>query len=312
MGLRMLARKLSRAWEVFAPAKLNLYLEVLGRRDDGFHELETLMSPIRLFDRLEWRPALSRDAGRFSLRLNPSSAAAIGESVPTDERNLVWRAAHLLAAAAGKKPTGEIVLTKRTPAQAGLGGGSSDAAAALVLCNAAWGIDYSRTRLSEMAAQLGSDVPFFLAGQTAVCRGRGERIEPVAGTPRLDVVVVCPPAGVPTAAAYRELAAQPLDSSLQQESSRRLEALLKNLQSGSLGVAGTWMTNRLQSAAARLCPWIERLGMAFASIGCHAHLLTGSGSAYFGIMRSARQARRAAGLLSAANLGTVFATSTCR
>jgi 4-diphosphocytidyl-2-C-methyl-D-erythritol kinase len=312
MGLRMLARNLSRAWEVFAPAKLNLYLEVLGRRDDGFHELETLMSPIRLFDRLEWHPNLGRDAARFSLRLDPSSAAAIGESLPTDERNLVWRAARLLADAAGIEPRGEILLTKRIPAQAGLGGGSSDAAAALVLCNAAWGISYSRTRLSELAAQLGSDVPFFLAGQTAVCRGRGELVEPVAGTPRLDVVVVCPPEGVPTAAAYRELAAQPLDSALQQESSRRLEALLKNLQSGALTAAGISMTNRLQSAAARLCPWIERLGMAFASIGCCAHLLTGSGSAYFGIMRSARQARRAAGLLSAANLGTVFATSTCR
>jgi 4-diphosphocytidyl-2-C-methyl-D-erythritol kinase len=312
MGLRMFARNLSRAWEVFAPAKLNLYLEVLGRRDDGFHELETLMAPIRPYDRLEWRPNGSEDAAGFALRLDSSASAEIRKSVPTDQRNLVWRAAHLLAEAAGVEPAGEIVFTKRIPAQAGLGGGSSDAAAALVLCNAAWGIGYSRTRLSELAAQLGSDVPFFLVGRTAVCRGRGERVEQVAGMPRLNVVVVCPPEGVPTAAAYQELAAQPANSAPQQESSRRLEGLLKNLQSGSLAAAGPWMTNRLQSAAARLCPWIERLGIAFASIGCCAHLLTGSGCDYFGIMRSDRQARRAAGLLSAANLGTVFATSTCR
>jgi 4-diphosphocytidyl-2-C-methyl-D-erythritol kinase len=306
----MYARNVGTAWKVFAPAKLNLYLEILGRRDDGFHELETLMTPIRLYDRLEWRPTTGSQSSRFSLRLNQLSSQSVRSSVPTGARNLVWRAAELLAQTAGREPTGEITLTKRIPAQAGLGGGSSDAAATLALLNAAWGIGYSTARLSELASQLGSDVPFFLAGRTAVCRGRGEILEPVS-SPRLSIVVVCPPSGVPTAAAYRELDAQPVNSAPQQESARRLEALLKNLQSGSLTAAGRWMSNRLQSAAARLCPWIERLGMSFASIGCCAHLLTGSGSAYFGVKRSARQARRAAGLLSAANLGTVIATSTC-
>jgi 4-diphosphocytidyl-2-C-methyl-D-erythritol kinase len=308
----MYARNVGAAWEIFAPAKLNLYLEVLGRREDGFHELETLMSPIRLYDRLQWRSHGEDWSEPFSLRLDPFSSSGPRENVPSDERNLVWQAAHLLAEVAGREPTGEITLTKRIPMQAGLGGGSSDAAAALVLLNAVWRTGLSSSRLSELAARLGSDVPFFLADQLAICRGRGERVELVDRSRRLNVVVACPPVGVPTAAAYCELDAQPVHSAPRQESARRLEALLKNLQTGSLAAAGRWMSNRLQSAAERLCPWIRQLGMAFASTGCYAHLLTGSGSAYFGIMRSARQARRVAGLLSAANLGTVFATSTCR
>jgi 4-diphosphocytidyl-2-C-methyl-D-erythritol kinase len=223
----------------------------------------------------------------------------------------VWQAVDLLARVAGVEPTGRFTLTKRIPAQAGLGGGSSDAAAALMLANAAWGINYPVARLQVLAARLGSDVPFFLAGQSAVCRGRGERLQPVV-VPRLSVVVVVPPVGISTAAAFDALAAGPVEGGTRTESQRRVANLLRDLARGSLATAGRWMTNSLQPAATRLCPWIGRLGMAFASCSCFAHLLTGSGSAYFGVMRSARHARRAAGLLSSANLGTVFATATCR
>jgi len=298
------------AWEAFAPAKLNLYLEVLGKRDDGFHELETLMAPIRLYDRLQWTPG-DQTASGFSLRFDPSTPAALQAAVPVDRRNLVWQAAELLARDAGVSATGEFVLTKRIPSQAGLGGGSSDAAAALVLANAAWGLDYSRSKLSRLAAQLGSDVPFFLAGRSAICRGRGERVEPVANFPRLDVVVAVPPEGVSTAAAFQALAAAPAAPSHPPDSRSRLSRLLDLLQSGSLAAAGRWMTNGLQSVAAELCPWIRRLGTAFASTSCHGHMLTGSGSAYFAVMRSARHARRVAAELSSRNLGTVFASATC-
>jgi 4-diphosphocytidyl-2-C-methyl-D-erythritol kinase len=308
----MYARHVAAAWEILAPAKLNLYLEVLGRRDDGFHELETLMSPICLYDRLVWRPPHPDTPLRFALRHDPSTPLAVQQAAPADERNLVWRAADALATAAGMEPFGEITLTKRIPAQAGLGGGSSDAAATLVLLNGAWSLGYPSSRLEKIAAQLGSDVPFFLAGRSAICRGRGEDVNPLAHLLRLNAVVVCPPEGISTIAAFRELDSQPAPMTQRQDSSRRLETLLQSLQAGALAAAGRWMTNRLQSAAGHLSPWVDRLGMAFASTGCYAHLLTGSGSAYFGIMRSARHARRVASLLSAANLGTVFATSTCR
>jgi 4-diphosphocytidyl-2-C-methyl-D-erythritol kinase len=165
----MYARRIGDAWEALAPAKLNLYLDVLGRRADGFHELETLLAPIRLYDRLVWRPHRNDGSTDFAFSCDPASAAALVDLAPANERNLVWRAVDLLATTAGCAPRGSFVLTKRIPVQAGLGGGSSDAAAALVLANSAWEIDYPLTKLSEIAAQLGSDVPFFLAGQTAVC-----------------------------------------------------------------------------------------------------------------------------------------------
>lgn len=310
----MYARKIGEVWEALAPAKLNLYLDVLGRRDDGFHELETLLAPIRLYDRLEWRPAAD-SAAPFSLSYDPAVSARVAELAPPDERNLVWRAIELLAQSAGCRSHGAFTLTKRIPIQAGLGGGSSDAAAALVLANAAWGVDYSISQLGDLAAQLGSDVPFFLAGQSAVCRGRGERVEPLAAMPRLDLVVVAPRAGVSTAAAFQKLDAphwKPAASATAEAPSERLSHLLEVWRRGAVNGAAQLMTNSLQGVAIELCPVLERIGTLFARLGCHAHQLTGSGSAYFGVMRSARHARRAASILASANLGTVFATATCR
>jgi 4-diphosphocytidyl-2-C-methyl-D-erythritol kinase len=194
----------------------------------------------------------------------------------------------------------------------GLGGGSSDASSSLLAGNAAWGLNYSRPRLMELAAQLGSDVPFFLAGQAAVCRGRGERVEPVGPLPRLDVVVVKPPAGVATAEAYQRLQAGPVSPAAAKYSAGRLAELLACFERGSLARAGRLMTNRLQAAAAGLCGWIDRLRRALADAGCYAHLMTGSGSACFGVMRSTRQARRTAALLRARGFGSAFASATCR
>lgn len=307
----MYARKIGEIWEALAPAKLNLYLDVLGRRDDGFHELETVMTPIRLYDRLQWRPSAAEARAPFTLTYDPSTASGAAALAPPDERNLVWRAIELLSRTAGCQPHGAFTLTKRIPIQAGLGGGSSDAAAALVVANAAWGVGYSNAGLAELAAQLGSDVPFFLAGQSAVCRGRGERIEPLADLPRLNVVVVAPRAGVSTAAAFQTLNAPRWNQSGDIPATS-LPQLLDDWRRGALDRAARRMTNSLQDVALQLCPAIKRIGMAFAALGCYAHQLTGSGSAYFGVMRSARHARRAASILSSADLGTVFATATCR
>src|SRR5688500_12912001 len=152
MGLRMYPRKMGTAWEIFAPAKLNLYLDVLGRRNDGFHELETLMAPIRLYDHLRWEPRDSAGSSAFSLGYHSTTSTQFQAVAPADTSNLVWRAIDLLAKSAGVNPTGQVTLTKRIPAQAGLGGGSSDAAAALLLANAAWGLGYSQNQLSGLAA----------------------------------------------------------------------------------------------------------------------------------------------------------------
>ena len=308
----MYARRIGDAWEALAPAKLNLYLDVLGRRTDGFHELETLLAPIRLYDRLVWSPRGADGSTDLALAYDPSSPSRLTAAAPADERNLVWRAVALLAQTAGVQPQGSFTLTKRIPIQAGLGGGSSDAAAALALANKAWGINYPTARLSELAAQLGSDIPFFLAGQSAICRGRGERVEPVAAMPRLNVVVCAPATGVSTVECFQQLNAPAWDGAANRPHGGRLAELIERLQRGTIAAALQRIGNSLQLPALQLCPAIERVGAAFAALGCYAHQLTGSGSAYFGVMRTARQARRAAALLAAANLGTVFATATCR
>jgi 4-diphosphocytidyl-2-C-methyl-D-erythritol kinase len=308
----MLARKFGSAWETLAPAKLNLYLEVLGRRPDGFHEVETLMAPIRIYDQLRWEPSKVGELPALALNYHPSTPPAYQDSAPPTRENLVVRAAEALGTSAGVQPTGQITLLKQIPPQAGLGGGSSDAAAALVVANAAWGIHYPAPRLAEIAARLGSDVPFFLAGQSAVCRGRGELVEPVAGIPRLDVVVVKPPFGLATGDVYRLLNAGPASAFRRGSPDTPLAVLIEEMRHGAVYRAARLMKNRLAAAAASVCHWIAEIGAVFDRLSCPGHSMTGSGSAYFGVMRSARHARRAAGMLSSRKLGTVFATATCR
>jgi 4-diphosphocytidyl-2-C-methyl-D-erythritol kinase len=330
----MRARRSGSTWEIFAPAKLNLYLDVLGRRDDGFHELDTLMTPLRLYDHLQWEPAepavhdSAVASASFSLQYHPATPREFPPAAPPDASNLVWRAFHLLAKTAGTEPHGRAVLLKRIPVQAGLGGASSDAAAALLLANEAWGIHYPVSRLAPLAAELGSDVPFFLAGGPAICRGRGERVEPVAGLPRLNVVVAKPPIGVSTPAAFAALNAAAVSTGAARDSQARLQILVDNLRSGAIGRAARRMTNRLENAAMSLTPWIGALREALAGCGAWGHLMTGSGSAYYGVMRSARQARQVAHWLAALRIdastigsppiglsplrATVFATATCQ
>jgi len=161
----MFPYKVGSAWEIFAPAKLNLYLEVLGPRADGFHALETLMVPVRVYDQLLWHDCDGPATGdQLTLRVRSvlSNRGQADLHLSDVSNNLVLRAARLLAETAGIAPRGRFDLIKRIPIQAGMGGGSSDAAAALLLANQAWGIGYSREQLQPLAAQLGSDVPFFL------------------------------------------------------------------------------------------------------------------------------------------------------
>ena len=306
----MLARQAGRAWEVLAPAKLNLYLEILGRRDDGYHEVDTLMTPVRLFDRLSW--TAGDDGAPAALPSDPATPRDLMDAAPADGANLAWRSIELLAREAGVAPRGQFRLLKRIPVQAGLGGGSADAAAALVLANAAWGLNFDRARLAALAARLGSDVPFFLAGGPAICRGRGEYVEPVADLPRLNFVIVKPAAGVSTVAAFQALGAQSASPAAAEVSHKRVGEIVDNLRKGRVARAGRLMVNRLEAAAVRLCPAIGLAAAAVASSGCAARQLTGSGAAYFGIATTARQARQIARRLAARGLGQAFAVATYR
>jgi 4-diphosphocytidyl-2-C-methyl-D-erythritol kinase len=299
----MVLQRTETGWAVLAPAKLNLYLEVLGRRDDGFHEVETLVAPVRLYDEVRLR----KSAAGFHLTL--SEPRYVGDAVPSDASNLVVRAVRLLAERAGYDGAATIHLLKRIPAMAGLGGGSSDAAAALVAANAAWQLGWSVDRLTAVAAELGSDVPFFLVRGAAVCRGRGDRVESVEVPAGLPCVIVQPSAGLSTAEVYSHLVPS---QTYAHESGARLNRLIQILRAGDWRGLSYRMCNRLQAAAAQLSPWVHRLVEAFSRLPFIAHQLTGSGSAYFGLCRTARQAQALGRELASRQLGRVFVTSTCR
>ncbi len=177
-----------------APAKINLWLRILRRREDGFHELETRMATIGLADRLEFRAGEPGDGLRFSCS---------DPGLPGDESNLVVRAVRSLEGETGRGLDVAIALEKRIPHGAGLGGGSSDAAATLLGVNALFELGLGEEKLRELAAGIGSDVPFFLKGGVCDCRGRGERAEPVDGVEVPPVFLVKPPFSVPTPWAYQ-------------------------------------------------------------------------------------------------------------
>src|SRR5262245_43325190 len=181
----MHVRRLGTQIEITTPAKINLFLEVLARRPDGFHEIETLLAAVTIWDTLHFAPDAS---GRIALSCR-WAAEHSGGDIPADQDNLVWRAAALLRERAAVAAGASIHLIKRIPAAAGLGGASSDAAATLVAANLAWRLNWRREQLCELAAELGSDVPFFLTRGAALASGRGERLAEL-GVPRLHIALV--------------------------------------------------------------------------------------------------------------------------
>jgi 4-diphosphocytidyl-2-C-methyl-D-erythritol kinase len=291
---------------VHAPAKLNLFFEVGAKRADGYHEIETLMCPIDLYDTLCFAEDQS---GPLELRCGSvfRFVGTTGEepiALPEGRDNLVFRAVELLRGRAGVAFGARLRLLKRIPTAAGLGGGSSDAAAALAVANAGWNLHWPPAKLAEVAAEIGSDVPFFFAGGPAICRGRGEQIERIEPGGPLHFVVVRPPAGLSTAAVYaaHRPAAVP----------KGVRDFAEAFRRGDAGQIGRLLFNRLASAAAELSPWIERLQEEFSRLDCLGHGMTGSGTAYFGLCRHARQATRMARYLEARSVGSVFAVRNCR
>jgi len=285
-----------------APAKLNLSLAVLARRPDSFHEIESLMVPVSLYDALT--VAASPTPGirltvRFGGRLARPEGRPLVRDVPTDASNLVVRGARLLAHAAGEARGMDIELVKEIPSGAGLGGGSSDAAAALLAAADAWGIDWPRERLADLAAELGSDVPFFLVGGPAIATGRGETLVPVAGIPPLHAVIACPASGLSTAAVY----ARCVPAEADRGGARRL---VERLEAGDLGGAFERMHNTLEKSAIDLSPDVGRLLAALRDAGAGRPMLTGSGSACFAVCQSQPAAAALAARLEAGGWPGVF------
>jgi 4-diphosphocytidyl-2-C-methyl-D-erythritol kinase len=258
-----------------APAKINVHLAVGPLRDDGYHDLQTVFLAVSLFDTVTVRTG---DGLSLTVTGEGAEAAAGVDRVPTDRRNLVWRAAELLAEHAGVKPQAAIAIAKSIPAAAGLAGGSADAAAALVALDALWNTGATRGDLAELAAQLGSDVPFSLLGGVALGSGRGERLSPVLGRRASHWVLGIAGEGLSTPAVYAELdrlrAAGRVPDGAGPPSPQPVVAALTGGPTGALAAA---LANDLQAPALSLRPELRRGLRAATEAGAAAALISGSG-----------------------------------
>jgi 4-diphosphocytidyl-2-C-methyl-D-erythritol kinase len=261
---------------VRAPAKVNLFLEVLGKRPDGYHEIVTFLAAVRLCDILEFTEESSGD-----IRLTCNDPA-----LPVGPENLIWRAADLLRRRAGVDHGVHIHLTKRIPAAAGLAGGSSDAAATFQGLNQLWGLRLATPELMDLASRLGSDIPFFFATPAAWCTGRGEHVMPAPLITPLHLVLACPGVGLATAEVYRGVTVPAAPCSP--------EALRRALAGGEPEAIGAALHNRLQPVAERLCPEVAVLRDLFVRLAPAGHLMSGSGSCYFAVCRSRAEAEHLA------------------
>ena len=255
------------------PAKLNLTLHILGKRPDGFHELESWVAPIGLFDDLR---VDSSDA--ISLAVTPVNAA------PTDESNLVIKAARLLAAQTGSQCGANIHLGKRIPSGAGLGGGSSDAAHALVVLNQLWNTECPQSQIDQLAAQLGSDVPLFLRNRQVIMRGRGEVLEDVRQPWQGWAVLVMPSFAIATADVYRAY----------QATSDRTDSISNQPERFSHARAAAdlmpLLFNDLESAAFIIEPRLKAMHKRINGHENRIVRMTGSGSAMFSLFDSENHA----------------------
>lgn len=279
---------------VRAFAKVNLDLRVLGTLPDGYHEVRTILQSVALHDTVTFEP-----------RRGPLEIVCDAPGVPLDARNLVWKAlalVHRRVRGRAGEPSGlRVTIEKRIPSEAGLGGGSSDAAAALLAASALWRLDLDLPSLARLGAHLGADVPFFLAGGTALGTGRGDDVSPLPEPPPTPLVILKPRFGVATAEAYRWVDD---DHRLRaRRSRRRLPASWPAWAAGA--------TNDMEAPVARRQPGIRRAVQALTRAGADYAAMSGSGSAVFGVFSDLDAARRAERALAGGEW-TVLRTRTLR
>jgi 4-diphosphocytidyl-2-C-methyl-D-erythritol kinase len=265
--------------EKHSPCKVNLLLNILGRRPDGFHELETIFHPVRLYDRLTFKRASNE------VQLTCNLAA-----LPTDGSNLVHRAATQFLATANLRDGVRIHLEKQIPLAAGLGGGSGNAATTLLGLNELFDQPLNDAQLHAIAATLGSDVNFFLQSKPALATGRGEQVVSLEDFPALrgaSFFLVHPGFGISTPWAYRELARFP---TAQKGEPGRAQHLIELLRSNDLAAAGQKFYNSLEAPALEKYPVLALYQEFFRANGAAATLMSGSGSTTFAIFPSGSSA----------------------
>ena len=272
-----------------APAKVNLFLEILGKRDDGYHEIETIMQEIDLADSLQFEETQEG----VTLECND-------KNIPANQDNLVCKAANLILEECGIKKGVLINLEKNIPVGAGLGGGSSDAATTLKALNSLWKIGLNNEELMEFAAKLGSDIPFFINGKTALCRGRGELITPVEVRNRMDYIILFPRVHISTETIYKNLK---IDLTKKRKD---VSFFLDALKYSEVASISKLLFNRLEEIIFATYPDLLQVKSTLESFDFCGLSISGSGSAFFGLCNDRHQAEVIKSKIELSGMGNVF------
>ncbi|MFC1868420.1 4-(cytidine 5'-diphospho)-2-C-methyl-D-erythritol kinase [Thermodesulfobacteriota bacterium] len=276
------------SYRIKAPAKVNIRLKITGRRSDGYHELVSIMVPVNLYDMLELK-ALPFD-GHIKI-------ACEGFEVPTDEGNLIYRAAESFMSLTGIDDGVSVKLTKNIPVAAGLGGGSSDAAATLLALNKIYSGPLSGTGLHDLAVKLGADVPFFLHCTPSLATGIGEILEPIKNWPEFWYVIVTPPIRISTSWAYENLKLE--------LTTGEYDYIVNFLKNDAINISHI-LENDLEKVTSASFPVINTIKKLLKDAGAEGAIMSGSGPSLFGLFSFADKARSAKDFLISRDLGDVF------
>jgi 4-diphosphocytidyl-2-C-methyl-D-erythritol kinase len=281
--------------KVKAPAKINYILEILDKREDGFHNIMTIFQAVSLYDNIYFKDA--REI-RFT-----TDAEDLGEP----ESNLVYKAANLMKKKCSVNRGAEIHLEKNIPVGAGLGGGSSDAAAVIRGLAKLWNLKISDAELHKVALQLGSDVPFFLEGGMAIAKGRGEKISHINRhiRPQIPMIIVYPDFSIPTKWAYETWDELGLKSS-----GKGIDSFMHAISTRNIRELADSLHNDFEDVVIKKCPKIKEIKDALDAAGSIGSLLSGSGSAVFGLFTGENIAEKALKEVEEKKLGKVYKVRT--
>lgn len=269
-----------------APAKLNLCLDMLYSREDGYHELEMIMTSVDLNDYLTFQEISGNE-----IRLS-----ANGYSVPLDDRNLVYQAIELLKKKFSISKGLEVEIEKNIPIAGGLGGGSSDCAATFRALNKMWNLGLTLEEMAEMGASIGSDVPYCIYGNTAFVSGRGEKIKKIRDMKSCWILLVKPVKGVSTKYAFTRL------DNTEDVNHPDIKKLCSAIEAGDFECMCQSMGNILEEAVKDLCPNIAKIKKHLFSLGAQGAMMSGSGSSVFGLFQNQKKALRAYNGIKGCNL----------
>lgn len=285
-----------------ANAKINLYLDVTAQREDGFHDIKSVMHSVSLCDEIsiKYSPSKKRNIKVF---------VSGNRFLPTDEKNLAYRAAQLFLEKASALADIEIKIEKRIPVAAGLAGGSADAAAVFRGLNKLFGRMFTEKALSDMSAELGSDIPFCLYGRTALCEGRGEIMTKLKVSPSLKLVVAVANEYMSTPAAYKKLDSlfSSFDGTVPTGGEEKFSKLMDGISENK--IHSDALFNVFEKAVLPICKGASEIKEELIKQGARAALMSGSGPSVFGIFDSEQKARAASDFLIAKGVNAFYAES---